>query len=116
MKVYERHIWTDTDPDRCGILKVALEEDFGFISYINFALSVPMYFVVRENKYIDCAGKSFLDFLNGNLDINTGEKPTIEDWKIIYQRFYRGALKKFIEVRGADAGERRRTCALRLLG
>ena len=43
-----RHIWTDTDPDRCGVLKVALEEDFCFIKYIDYALSVPMYFIVRE--------------------------------------------------------------------
>ena len=71
MKVLRKHIWTDTDPDRCGVLKIALEEDFGFISYINFALSVPMYFIVRDNKYIDCAGKSFLDFLNGNLRCNS---------------------------------------------
>ena len=108
-----RHIWTDTDPDRCGVLKVALEEDFGFISYIDFALSVPMYFVVRENKYIDCAGKSFLDFLNGNLDIMPGEKPTIEDWENhLSTIFTEVRLKKFIEVRGADAGNWRRTCAL----
>ena len=108
-----RHIWTDTDPDRCGVLKVALEEDFGFISYINFALSVPMYFIVRENKYIDCTGKSFLDFLNGNLDIMPGEKPTIEDWENhLSTIFTEVRLKKFIEVRGADAGNWRRTCAL----
>ena len=108
-----RHIWTDTDPDRCGVLKVALEEDFGFISYIDFALSVPMYFVVRENKYIDCAGKSFLDFLNGNLDILPREKPTIEDWENhLSTIFTEVRLKKFIEVRGADAGNWRRTCAL----
>ena len=94
-------------------LKVALEEDFGFISYINFALSVPMYFIVRENKYIDCTGKSFLDFLNGNLDIMPGEKPTIEDWENhLSTIFTEVRLKKFIEVRGADAGNWRRTCAL----
>ncbi len=108
-----RLIWTDTDPDRCGVLKIALEEDFGFISYINFALSVPMYFIVRENKYIDCAGKSFLDFLNGNLDIMPGEKPTVEDWENhLSTIFTEVRLKKIIEVRGADAGNWRRTCAL----
>jgi glutamate--cysteine ligase len=108
-----RHIWTDTDPDRCGVLKVALEEDFGFISYINFALSVPMYFIIRDNKYIDCTGKSFLDFLHGNLDIMPGEKPTIEDWENhLSTIFTEVRLKKFIEVRGADAGNWRRTCAL----
>ena len=95
------------------MLKVALKEDFGFNSYIDFALSVPMYFVVRENKYIDCSGKSFLDFLEGKLDIMPGEKPTIEDWENhLSTIFTEVRLKKFIEVRGADAGNWRRTCAL----
>ena len=108
-----RHIWTDTDPDRCGVLKVALEEDFCFSKYVDFALSVPMYFVVRENKYLDCSGKSFSDFLSGNLNILPGEKPTIEDWENhLSTIFTEVRLKKFIEVRGADAGNWRRTCAL----
>ena len=108
-----KHIWTDTDPDRCGILKIALEDDFNFSSYVDFALSVPMYFVIREKKYIDCSGKSFLDFLNGKLDILPGEKPTFEDWENhISTIFTEVRLKKFIEVRGADAGNWRRTCAL----
>ena len=72
-----------------------------------------MYFVVRENKYIDCSGKSFSDFLKGNLDILPGEKPTIEDWENhLSTIFTEVRLKKFIEVRGADAGNWRRTCAL----
>ena len=89
------------------------EEDFCFARYIDFALSVPMYFVVRENKYLDCSGKSFSDFLKGNLDILPGEKPTIEDWENhLSTIFTEVRLKKFIEVRGADAGNWRRTCAL----
>ena len=108
-----RHIWTDTDPDRCGVLKVALEEDFGFNSYVDFALSVPMYFIVRENKYIGCSGKSFADFLEGKLDVMPGEKPTISDWEDhLSTIFTEVRLKKFIEVRGADAGNWKRTCAL----
>ncbi len=108
-----KHIWTDTDPDRCGILKIALEDDFSFSSYVDFALSVPMYFIVRKKKYIDCSGKSFVDFLNGRLDIMLGEKPTFEDWENhLSTIFTEVRLKKIIEVRGADAGNWRRTCAL----
>ncbi len=108
-----KHIWTDTDPDRCGILKVALEKDFSFSSYTNFALKVPMYFIIRDNKFINCSGKSFLDFLNGKLDILPGERPTIQDWENhLSTIFTEVRLKKFIEVRGADAGNWRRTCAL----
>ncbi len=110
---FRRHIWTDTDPDRCGVLKIALDDNFGFNSYVNFALSVPMYFILRDNKYIDCSGKSFLDFIEGKLDIIPGEKPTIADWENhLSTIFTEVRLKKFIEVRGADAGNWRRTCAL----
>ncbi len=108
-----KHIWTDTDPDRCGILKIALEDDFSFSSYVDFALSVPMYFIVRQKEYIDCSGKSFWDFLNGRLDIIPGEQPTFEDWENhLSTIFTEVRLKKIIEVRGADAGNWRRTCAL----
>ena len=111
---FRRHIWTDTDPDRCGVLKVALEEDFCFTSYIDYALSVPMYFVVRKINIIDCSGKSFSDFLEGKLDIMPGEKPALlQDWENhLSTIFTEVRLKKFIEVRGADAGNWRRTCAL----
>mgnify|MGYP001264003490 CR=1 FL=1 len=59
-----RHIWMHTDNDRCGTLKVAFNEDFGFKEYVNFALSVPMYFIRRNNNYIDCSGASFIDFMS----------------------------------------------------
>ena len=108
-----RYIWMDTDPDRCGVLKVAFDEDFNFLKYINFALSVPMYFVKREGKYIDCSGSSFKDFFKGELVQLPGEKPTISDWEDhLSTIFTEVRIKQFIEVRGADAGSWRRTCAL----
>ncbi len=108
-----RYIWMDTDPDRCGVLKIAFDEDFSFLKYINFALSVPMYFVKREGKYIDCSGSSFNDFFKGELVQLPGEKPTISDWEDhLSTIFTEVRIKQFIEVRGADAGSWRRTCAL----
>ena len=108
-----KHIWTDTDPDRCGILKIALEDNFSFSQYVNYALSVPMYFIVRDNNYLNCAGKSFLEFMRGKLDVIPDEKPTIADWENhLSTIFTEVRLKKIIEVRGADAGNWRRTCAL----
>ena len=108
-----RYIWMHTDPDRCGVLKVAFDEDFGFTKYIDYALSVPMYFVKRENKYIDCSGSSFRDFLRGELKELPEIKPTISDWEDhLSTIFTEVRLKQFIEVRGADAGNWRRTCAL----
>ena len=42
LKVTENIFGIILDPDRCGILKIGLRDDFGFRSYIKFALSIPM--------------------------------------------------------------------------
>lgn len=108
-----RYIWMNTDPDRCGVLKVAFDDDFGFGKYVDYALSVPMYFVKRDNKYIDCSGSSFDDFMRGKLKEIPGSIPTFSDWEDhLSTIFTEVRLKQFIEVRGADAGNWRRTCAL----
>ena len=50
---YRGHVWTDTDPDRTGMLPFVFEEGFGFEQYAEYALDVPMYFVKRDGKYIE---------------------------------------------------------------
>ena len=54
---YRAHVWTDTDPDRTGTLPFAFEDGFGFERYVDYALDVPMYFVRRGGRYIDCSGQ-----------------------------------------------------------
>src|SRR3546814_14295748 len=56
---YRSNVWTDTDPDRCGMLPFVFEDGFGFERYVDYLLDVPMYFVYRDDTYIDVAGKSF---------------------------------------------------------
>src|SRR5699024_5453510 len=74
-KSYRSHIWTDTDPDRTGMLDWVFDDDMGFERYIDYALDVPMYFVYRNGTYIDASGQSFRDFLAGKLPALPGEKP-----------------------------------------
>ena len=51
--------------------------------------------------------------MNGKLPQIPGERPNIIDWEDhLSTIFTEVRLKKFIEVRGADAGNWRRTCAL----
>ena len=78
---YRSHIWTDTDPDRCGILPFVFEEGMGFEAYLDHVLNVPMYFVCREGVYHDVSGKSFKDFMKGTLEGFEGQVPTIADWE-----------------------------------
>ncbi len=110
---YRSHIWTDTDPDRCGILPFVFEDGMGFERYVDYMLDVPMYFVYRDGRYLDASGKSFRDFMAGKLDILPGEKPTLADWEDhLTTAFPEVRLKKFLEMRGADGGPWRRICAL----
>jgi glutamate--cysteine ligase len=110
---YRSHIWTDTDPDRSGMLDWVFDEDMGFERYIEYALDVPMYFVYRDGQYIDASGQSFRDFLAGKLPARPGELPTISDWDDhLTTLFPEVRLKRFMEMRGADGGPWRRLCAL----
>lgn len=110
---YRAHIWTDTDPDRTGLLKFVFENGFGFERYADYMLDTPMYFVRRNGEYIDAAGQSFRDFLKGKLPALPGTRPTMEDWEDhLSTAFPEVRLKKFLEMRGADGGPWARICAL----
>ena len=110
---FRSHIWTDTDPDRCGTLPFVFEDGFGFERYVDYILDVPMYFVYRDGNYIDVSGQSFRDFMAGKLPGLPGEYPTMKDWEDhLTTAFPEVRLKKFIEMRGADGGPWDRLCAL----
>ncbi|MCX8500964.1 MAG: glutamate--cysteine ligase [Alphaproteobacteria bacterium] len=109
---YRSHIWTDTDKDRCGVLPFVFEPDFCFEQYVDYLLDVPMYFVYRGG-FVDASGQSFRDFMTGRLPALPGQKPTIGDFTDhVSTVFPEVRLKKYLEMRGADAGPWRRLCAL----
>ena len=110
---YRSQIWTDVDNARSGMLPFVFESGFGFEHYVDYALDVPMYFVYRQGKYIDVAGKSFRDFLAGRIPELKGITPTMADWADhLTTIFPEVRLKKFLEMRGADGGSWRRICGL----
>jgi glutamate--cysteine ligase len=112
-KSFRSHIWEDTDPNRTGMLPFVFEQGFGYERYCDYMLDVPMYFVYRDGKYIDVAGRSFRDFLDGRLAELPGEKPTITDWTDhLSTAFPEVRLKSFLEMRGADGGRWSRICGL----
>jgi glutamate--cysteine ligase len=72
-----------------------------------------MYFVYRDGKYMDVAGRSFRDFLESKLPELPGEKPRLTDWTDhLSTAFPEVRLKSFLEMRGADGGRWSRICAL----
>ncbi len=108
------NVWTDTDPDRTGLLDFVFEDGFGFERYAQYALNVPMYFVKREGRYIDVSGRSFRDFMEGRLAVgNAVERATMKDWADHTTTIFPEVrLKQYLEMRGADAGPWTRLCAL----
>jgi len=109
-------VWRDTDPARTGMLPFAFEPGMGFERYVDYALEVPMYFVYRSGRYVDVAGASFRDFMEGRLPGLPGELPTLEDWSDhLTTLFPEVRLKRFLEMRGADGGPWQRICALAAL-
>ncbi len=98
-------VWTDTDPDRTGLLNFVFDEGFGFDRYVEYALDVPMYFVKRGGRYVDLSGRSFRRFLAGDLPDLPGERPTLADWEDhLTTLFPEVRLKTYLEMRGADMG------------
>jgi glutamate--cysteine ligase len=110
---YRAEMWRDTDPDRTGLIPFAFDEGMGFERYVDYALDVPMYFVYRDGRYIDVAGASFRDFLKGKLAALPGVRPTLDDWADHLTTLFPDVrLKRFLEMRGADAGSFAQLCAL----
>ncbi|MBN8996805.1 MAG: glutamate--cysteine ligase [Rhizobiales bacterium] len=104
---WRAEIWRDTDGNRTGMLPFAFEEGFGFEHYVDWALDVPMYFVKRADDYVDVAGASFRDLLDGKLAPFEGERATLSDWKNhLSTLFPEVRLKSYLEMRGADCGPR----------
>lgn len=103
---FRAQVWTDTDNARSGIPPVLLEPGFGFERYVRWLVEeVPMYFVYRDGAYLDVAGASFRDFLDGRVPALAGITPTLGDFADhMTTAFTDVRLKRFLEMRGADAG------------
>ena len=93
------HIWSKTAPERTGVIEQALRPDFGFAGYVDYALDVPMLFIVRNGRWVSMSG-TFRQFLEKGFQ---GERPTLEDWELhLTGIFTEARLKKYIEIRSID--------------
>lgn len=103
-------IWRHMDPDRCGTLPFVFESGFGYRDYAEWALDVPMFFVVRDKHYLPAAPMTFRHFLAHGFQ---GHHATLGDWDThLTTLFPEVRLKRVIEVRGADAVPPGLICAL----
>ena len=107
-------IWRDTDNQRSGMLDFCFASDFGFADYVEWALDVPMYFVIRDGRYHDMTHVTFRQFMAGaaRKEMPDG-MPNMGDWANHLSTLFPDVrLKRFLEMRGADGGPWRRICAL----
>ncbi|MBT1155619.1 glutamate--cysteine ligase [Aminobacter anthyllidis] len=114
MQSWRGDIWRDTDNQRSGLLEFCFSPEFGFADYAEWALDVPMYFVIRDDRYHDMTHMTFRQFMAGAArnEITDG-MPTMGDWANHLSTLFPDVrLKRFLEMRGADGGPWRRICAL----
>ncbi len=96
-------IWSRTDRDRTGLLTFLDNPDAGFSDYVEYALDVPMYFIIRDGQFIDLTQTrfSFDDFLQSGAK---GHQATMADWDLhLSTLFPEVRLRPQIEVRSADS-------------
>ncbi|PCJ93487.1 MAG: glutamate--cysteine ligase [Hyphomicrobiales bacterium] len=111
---YRGKIWGDVDNARSGLLPFAFDEGFGFESYVDYVLDVPMYFIKRGTTYIDATDITFRDFMNGKRPAGAEKVDVTQgDWENHLSTVFPDVrLKKFLEMRGADGNPWRRICGL----
>ncbi len=101
---FRGHIWTDTDNQRSGIPEFVFRADSSFEDYAEYALDVPMYFLIRNHEYIDLTqppGLTFRQYLERG---HGRERATVEDWtNHLTTIFTEVRLKKYVEIRTADS-------------
>jgi glutamate--cysteine ligase len=96
-------VWQDTDPDRCGLLPFVFKDGAGFADYLEYALDVPMFFVVRDDVWKPAHGMTFRKFIRKGFD---GARATLDDFVLhLSTLFPEVRLKQYVEVRGADSGD-----------
>ncbi len=108
---YRGHIWTDTDNARCGLLPFVFREGASFADYVEWALDVPLYFILRDGRYLtDVTGVPFRRFL---AEGSGRHRATLDDWNLhLTTLFPEVRLKGYIEFRSADSQPPERMLAL----
>jgi glutamate--cysteine ligase len=95
-------IWQNMDPARSGIPEFFVDGTFSFEKYRDYALDVPMYFVLRNGQYLDSNNMTFRQFIESK-----SEKfgpATLGDWEFhLTTLFPEVRLKNHLEFRPVDS-------------
>jgi len=100
---YRSYVWQNTS--RGGLPKSFLE-DMNFEKYVDMAINMPLLFVFKNGNHLRAEGKTFKEFMEGNLSILKNETPNIKDFEThLATIFSEVRLKKYIEIRSLDTCE-----------
>ncbi len=98
---FRGHIWTDTDNNRSGLLPWVFQREWGFANYVEYALDVPMYFIVRDGEWSNMTAMTFRQFWN---DGYRSYRANMSDWNAhLTTLFPETRMKGYIEIRSIDS-------------
>lgn len=102
---YRSHILRNYMNGRYGyMLPIAFEENFGFETFVEYALDMPLLGLYRDGAFVNVEGATFRDFMDKGLPGLDG-KATIADWENHLNTIWPEVrLRRFLEMRGADNG------------
>jgi glutamate--cysteine ligase len=102
-------VWENTDPARCGSPRQFLNPHASFEEYLDYALDVPMIFIVRNGEWIPVE-KTFRQFLNEG---ESGHRATLDDFELHLSTLFPDVrLRTYIEIRLTDALPLQKTLAV----
>ncbi|BCA81097.1 glutamate-cysteine ligase family protein [Desulfuromonas sp. AOP6] len=108
-------IWARTDADRSGLVPRLLLPGATFNDYADYALDVPMYFIIRDGQYVDFTRERFT-FRRYLADGFGPHRATLGDWDLhLSTLFPEARLRPHIEIRSADSLPSRATLAVAAL-
>ena len=108
-------IWARTDADRSGLVPRLLQPGATFDDYADYALDVPMYFIIRAGQYVDLTRERFT-FRRYLTDGFGPHRATLGDWDLhLSTLFPEARLRPQIEIRSADSLPSRMTLAVAAL-
>ncbi len=96
-------IWARTDSDRSGLIPGLFNEGADLGCYVEYALDVPMYFIVRQDQLFDMTRERF-SFRRYLAEGFSGFQATLGDWdQHLSTLFPEVRLRPQIELRSADS-------------
>lgn len=97
---YRGHVWTRTDPDRCGF-PAAVREGYTHERWVDYLLDVPMMFYRAAGQWHPAHGRTFRSYMEQGI---AGVFPSWGEWQLHQTSvFPEVRVKRTVEVRGCDA-------------